>query len=218
MSDPTRSATVSDTPARLRAAAVHTLVTRGIAGTSARTIAEAAGVSQGLVFYHYGSVNELLAAATREVTEQRATVYRDRLADVGSLGELADLARQLHDEERRLGNVAMVAQLLAGAHTHHELAPVARANFEVLAAEVRDGLARLLTGSVLDGVLPAEHLAHLVSAAFVGTELVPSDDDTEVGPEALFDTLRELADLVDGLLALGPTATAALRRRLSRES
>lgn len=204
---------MSDTRTVLKAAALRTLTTRGIAGTSARTIADAAGLSQGLIFYHYGSVDGLLEAAATEGAEERAAAYRERLAAVTSLGELAELARQLHDEERELGNVAVMAQLLAGAHTHPELVPVARANYDRLADEVQHTLHRLLADTALAGALPADHLAHAVSAAFIGIELLPDADDTS--PE-LFETLGQLARLVDSILDLGPTATAALRRRLPR--
>ena len=206
---------MSETRATLKSAALRTLTTRGIAGTSARTIAEAAGLSQGLIFYHYGSVNGLLEAAATEITELRAAEYRQQLATVTSLSELADLARQLHDEERQLGNVAVMAQLLAGAHTHPELAPVARANYDLLAGEVRDTLHRLLADTALAAALSADDLAHVVSAAFIGIELLPDTDSADINHQ-LFDTLAEVAQLVDSILDLGPTATAARRRRITR--
>lgn len=202
----------------LKAAALQVLTERGIAGTSARVIADAAGVSQGLIFYHFGSVTGLLEVASAEVSAQRAAEYRQRLAAVTSLSELAQLARVLHTEERQLGNVAVMAQLLAGAHTHPELAPVARANYELLANEVRVTLHRLLSDTALAAALPAEHLAHAVSAAFIGIELLPAvEGEADATPE-LFDTLTEVARLVDSVLDLGPTATAAVRRRLTRTS
>jgi AcrR family transcriptional regulator len=43
---------LSDTKARRLFATLLTLAEHGIAGTSARTIAAAAGVNQALVFYH----------------------------------------------------------------------------------------------------------------------------------------------------------------------
>ena len=206
---------MGDAKETLKAAALQTLRARGIAGTSARAIADTAGASQGLIFYHYGSVNGLLQAAAAEITERRALAYRERLATVASLSELADLARVLHDEERQLGNVAVMAQLLAGAHTHPELAPVARANYDLLAAEVRDALDRLLSDTALASALSSDHLAHAVSAAFIGIELLPNTDDADSTHE-LFDTLGEVARLVDSILDLGPTASGALRRRISR--
>ena len=57
----------SDTRDRLLQGTIDALRTQGIAGVSARTIAAAAGVNQALVFYHFGSVDELLAVADRLV-------------------------------------------------------------------------------------------------------------------------------------------------------
>ncbi|HEV7628954.1 MAG TPA: TetR family transcriptional regulator, partial [Streptomyces sp.] len=43
-----------DTRTKLLAGALRTVTEQGIAKTSARTIAAAAGVNQALVFYHFG--------------------------------------------------------------------------------------------------------------------------------------------------------------------
>lgn len=50
-------------------------------------MAASAGVNQALVFYHFGSVDELLAAACRYGAEQRVARHRDRLAAVTTLAE-----------------------------------------------------------------------------------------------------------------------------------
>src|SRR6478672_6773131 len=113
---------MADTKAKLVDGAVRVLTGEGFAGASARTVAAAAGVNQALVFYHFGSVDDLLAQACREATAERVAHYRDRLAAVGSLRELLDLGRILHAEERAQGNVAVLAQLLAGAQTDDRLA------------------------------------------------------------------------------------------------
>ena len=114
---------MGDTPTKLIEGALETLRTQGIAGVSARSIATAAGVNQALVFYHFGSVDELLTAALRHGAEQRVAVYRERFASVGSLRELLDLGRTLHAEERAAGNVAVLAQMLAGSQADPKLAP-----------------------------------------------------------------------------------------------
>ncbi len=59
----TGSAAGADTRTKLLEGALRTLAEQGIAKTSARSVAAAAGVNQALVFYHFGSVDELLAAA-----------------------------------------------------------------------------------------------------------------------------------------------------------
>ena len=53
----------ADTRAALVAGAVQALGEVGFAGASAREIATRAGCNQALVFYHFGSVTELLLAA-----------------------------------------------------------------------------------------------------------------------------------------------------------
>src|SRR5213078_627494 len=62
---------MTDTRQRLVDGAIETLRTHGLAGASARTIAATAGVNQALVFYHFGSVHELLEAACVAATEAR---------------------------------------------------------------------------------------------------------------------------------------------------
>lgn len=114
----TRDARSQETREKLLEGALRTLVEQGIAKSSARAIATTAGVNQALVFYHFGSVDELLAAACRHGAEQRVARHRERLRSVGSLSELLAFGRALHEEEREAGHVAFLGQLLAGAQAH----------------------------------------------------------------------------------------------------
>jgi AcrR family transcriptional regulator len=116
------AAVVRDTRTRLLTAAAEALRDDGVAGISARVIAARAGVNQALVFYHFGTVSELVAAATRDAVDARLELYRDDFAAVGSLPELLRLGRALHERERQAGNVRMMAQLMAGAHQDAALA------------------------------------------------------------------------------------------------
>jgi AcrR family transcriptional regulator len=50
------------TKARIVEAAVETLKAKGFAGSSAREIAKTGGFNQALIFYHYGSVQNVLLA------------------------------------------------------------------------------------------------------------------------------------------------------------
>src|ERR1700684_4698791 len=73
-------------------AAITTLKEDGYAGTSARAIAERAGSNQGLIFYHFGSVANLLLAALDTVSRQRLEQYNAVVARVQSPAELVDAA------------------------------------------------------------------------------------------------------------------------------
>jgi AcrR family transcriptional regulator len=205
-----------DTKQRLVEGAVQAVRTHGIAGVSARTVAAAAGVNQALVFYHFGTVDELLATAMRAATAERVTTYRERFAAVRSLRELLDLGRALHAEERRQGNVAVLAQLLAGAQTEATLAEPVAAALRQWTDELEAVLRRVLTGSPLADLADPVGLARAVSAAFIGLELYEGVDPA--GATAALDALEQLAVLVDVVDDLGPLARRALRSHARRAS
>ena len=86
------SARSADTRRQLVRAAVESLKTEGYAGASARSIAERAGVNQGLVFYHFGSVANLLLAALDAVSAERMVRYQAAAEGATSPTELVDVA------------------------------------------------------------------------------------------------------------------------------
>jgi AcrR family transcriptional regulator len=207
---------VGDTRRKLIDGALDAIRVHGIAGASARNIASAAGVNQALVFYHFGSVDDLLAQACREATAERVAHYRDRLAAVGSLRELLDLGRTLHAEERAQGNVAVLAQLLAGAQTDDKLAGPTAEALGLWVAEIESVLVRLMAGSPLGEVAEPAGLARAVSAAFVGMELFEGVDPD--GAQRALDAVEQLAVLVEVVDGLGPVARRALRATLRRRT
>ncbi|WP_182876185.1 TetR/AcrR family transcriptional regulator [Microbispora sp. H10670] len=205
---------MGDTRTRLLEGALETLRTQGIAGASARAVATAAGVNQALVFYHFGTVDELLAAALRYGSEQRVTVYRERFAAVTTLRELLDLGRSLHAEEREAGNLAVLAQMLAGSQMDGRLAPATGAGLGMWVAEVEEVLQRVLTGTPIAEFVDVAGLARATAAAFVGLELYEGVD--EDGAKRAFDSLEQLAGLVAALDDMGPLVRRTVRARLRK--
>lgn len=208
------SAAGQDTRVKLMEGALRTLSEHGIAKTSARSVAAAAGVNQALVFYHFGSVDELLAAACRHGAEQRVARYRDRFASVTTLSELLRCGRALHAEERAGGHVAFLAQLLAGAQTQPRLAPATAAGLELWTDEIEKVLVRVVATTPLGDFADPAGLARAVAASFVGLELYDGVDPDGAG--RALDALEQLAALVDVLEGLGPVAQRAVRHRLRR--
>ncbi len=202
---------MADTKQKLIDGALTAIRTHGIAGTSARTIAAAAGVNQALVFYHFGSVDDLIATACRVATEERVASYRPRLAAVGSLRELLDLGRLLHVEERAAGNVRVLAQTLAGAQMDEKLVEPTAAALALWTDEIETVLRRVLVDSPLTELADPAGLARAVSAAFVGLELYEGVDPA--GAESALDALEQLSVLVEVVDSLGPIARRALRSR-----
>ncbi|MGW3954998.1 TetR/AcrR family transcriptional regulator [Streptomyces sp. NPDC004752] len=206
--------TTETTKTKLLQGALRTLTEQGIARTSARTVAAAAGVNQALVFYHFGSVDELLAAACRYGAEQAVSRYRARLASVTSLTELLAVGREIHEQERADGQVALLGQLLAGAQTHASLGPATAAGLDLWITEIERVLTRVLAATPFAEFTDPAGLARAIAAAFVGIELYEGVD--ERGAQAALDALEQLGALVAALDELGPVAQHAVRHHLRR--
>src|SRR5580698_8055717 len=108
---------VRDTRAVLIAAAITTLRESGFAAASARRIAAGAGCNQALIFYHFGSVPDLLAAGLEEVSARRMAAYRELLDRTGTLAELIDGARAGFEGDLDAGNVTVLVEMINGAHS-----------------------------------------------------------------------------------------------------
>jgi AcrR family transcriptional regulator len=209
-------ARTADTRRKLITGAVETLRLRGIAGTSARSIASSAGVNQALIFYHFGSVEHLVDVACREATAERVALYRDRLATVASLRELLRLGRELHVAEQAAGNVTALAQVLAGAQQDARLAEAARAALGLWITEIESALVRLTATSPIAELADPARLAQAVAAAFIGIELYEGVNPG--GATAALSTLEQLAVLAEVVEDLGPVARRALRARIRRSA
>ncbi len=206
----------SSTRDKLLDATLGVLAEQGIAKASARTIAAAAGTNQALIFYHFGSVEELLAAACEHGARLRREAHRPALAEVTTLAELVAVARAVHTAERDAGNVALLGQLLAGATSHPALAAATAAGLRLWVEDVEATLARVLDDTVLADLVDVPGLARAISASFIGLELYEGVD-AEAAEQA-FAALDRLGETMSALIDLGPLEERALRRKLRRAS
>lgn len=205
---------MSDTRTRLLAAAADVVREQGAWEASARVIAARAEVNQALVFYHFGSVAALVDAACRVAVDEAIASYRGSLERVTSLPELLDVGRSVREQERTTGNVAMMAQLMAGARTDPILAGAARYATAAWVAAVEPVVRRVLADGALAEVVDPAGLARAINAAFIGLELYDGVDPG--GADAALAVLDGLADMVAALDGLGPVARRALRAGTGR--
>lgn len=205
---------MTDTRARLLDGALHTLRERGIAGVSARSIAAVAGVNQALVFYHFGSVDELLTEACAYAARERVQFYGAQFDAVSSLSELVELGVRIHKRERAEGNILVLAQMLAGAQAEPKLAPAVLAALRMWIERIEAVLERVLLGSPLREFVDVPGMARALSAAFVGLGLYDGIDHE--GADRALASLTRLDVLIEVIDDLGPAARALLRTRLRR--
>ncbi len=187
----------ADTRAALVAGAVQALGEVGFAGASAREIATRAGCNQALVFYHFGSVTELLLAALDDVSDRRLAAYSEALEQATTVSELIESARTIFSEDLDAGHVAVLVEMITGAQSTPGLGAQVSARLAPWREFAETAVRKAVAGSPVGLVVPAKELAHGVVAGFLGLELLASLDGDRAPALALFDRARMIAGLLD---------------------
>jgi AcrR family transcriptional regulator len=187
----------ADVRAALVTAAIGALRETGFAGASAREIAARAGCSQALVFYHFGSVNDLLLAALDEVSAARMAAYSDLLDQADSVTSLVDSAREIFLADLDAGYVRVLVEMITGAHAVPGLGPQVAQRLAPWREFAEAAARRALHRSPLSRLLPPAELAHAVMAGFLGLEMLASLDGDRAAAMAMFDRARSLARVLD---------------------
>jgi AcrR family transcriptional regulator len=189
-----------ETRTRIIDATLQTLRVEGIVGTTARAIARTGRFNQALIFYHFGSVTDLLVAAATHEGEHRAARYAERLDQVATLSELVAVARELHAEEINDEGQNILTQLVAGAASSEELRRGLMAAFAPWMRLVEDAVERVLAGTAYAGVVKSEDLAFAIAALFLGLELLDTLDPERDATPGLFQTFEALAVVIEAIL------------------
>ena len=185
---------------RIVDAAIETLQREGFAGTSARAVARTGGFNQALVFYHFGSMTELLLAALDETAARRMDRYREALAyfrearvglrralaGLADLPRLVELAGRIYQEDLDAGHMTVLAELIAGAAATPGLGPEVVARIEPWVALTAETLQRVLRDSPLGSLVPVDDVAYAVVALYLGLELLTHLQGDRGRAEALF--------------------------------
>ena len=191
-----------ETRQRIMSAALDTLRDEGIAGTSARSIARHGDFSQAAIFYHFGSVEQLLVEACTTSSNAQVDGYRPRANAAKDLSDLVAIGRALHSDERQAGSMSVLTQLMAGAAGNDELSQTVTANFERWIALVEVALTNALGDHPLGELLPRRQVAVGISAMFLGMELMSHGGLDDAEPDTIFDALETVAELIESLRSM----------------
>jgi AcrR family transcriptional regulator len=196
----------SQTRERIIEAALETLRQEGFAEASARAIAARGGFNQALIFYHFGSVTNLLFEAFSQRSEDQVRRYGAAAADVATLSDLVGIARQLHAEDMASGNVTAVVQLMAAAHDPQQSRALLD-RFEQWIAIVEDALRRATADTPVASVVPYRQGAYAIAAMFLGIELLARLDPERSEAGDVLDMMAGVARLIE---QLGPLVAQGL--------
>lgn len=178
------------------AAALETLKEEGFAGTSARAIARRGNFNQALIFYHFGTLNDLLLACLDRTSAERMARYRDAVRRPGSIEERIRLAAELYREDLQTGHITVISELIAGSLSRPDLGPEVVARMEPWVELVEEVLSYLLADSALAGVIQPRPLAFGIIALYLGVDLLSHLDHDHSRAEALFETAGRLVPLL----------------------
>jgi AcrR family transcriptional regulator len=185
-------------------AAIETLKSDGYVGASARTIANRAGLNQGLIFYHFGSVANLLLAALDAVSEERLHHYGATVSGATSPSQLVDAAEGIFRNDLDAGYITVLVEMIAGASSTPGLGPEVASRIQPWRQFAQSTIETSLGNSPLSSVFPAKDVAHAVVALYLGLEMLSHLDGDSEPALALFAHAKQMAALIESLTA--PTA------------
>jgi AcrR family transcriptional regulator len=186
----------------LIAAAIDVLREQGFVGASARTIAARAGVNSAAVFYHFGSVNELLLAALDSSTHERLNRYREATVHVADIGEAVRIVATLNREDYGSGHIAVMAALVGGAAAIPGLGPLIAERVQPWIDLTTEVIERLIAGTALASVFSPPVIARALVSLFLGVELMAQLEGDRHEGLALFDEADKLVAVAAPMLAL----------------
>lgn len=202
----TRSTRGQQTRTRMVTAALETLKREGFSGSSARAIARTGGFNQALVFYHFGSVRELLLAALDETSARRMARYREVVDTADSLPELIAAATEVYREDLASGHIKVLAEMIAGASSMPELGPEIVRRIEPWIDFARDAVARVSATLPFPVPVPPEDTAFAVVALFLGIELLTHLEGDGTRSDRLFELGSQLATMAALLFGTPPAS------------
>lgn len=190
-------------------ATLETIRTEGMLGASARAIARTGGFNQASIYYHFGSIDEVVLAGLRQMSDERLERYERRLVEVDSLSALVEVGAELHREDTASGTIHVLSQVMAASAGDEVFAKEIGAIFEAWIAVVHRALQRAVGESPLAAALPLEELASAVSALFVGIELLGELGSPVAKNASLFTAMGGVARLVEAVLPSLPAGSPA---------
>lgn len=197
-----RGANSAETRTRLLDAAIEALVTDGYASASARAIAGRAGCNQAVIYYHFGSVDDLLSQAVNRSGQARLDRYRAAMDGLSDPTAILGTWRELHREDIEIGHIPALVQLLGGVASSETLRTGLRDAVEPTTAFIRETIERVIAASGLEAIVPVDAAADAVFSLYLGVELLTLVDGDTERPEKLLSAGQRFADQASQLFAL----------------
>jgi AcrR family transcriptional regulator len=185
-------------------AAIETLKDEGFAGTSARAISERAGLNQALIFYHFGSVVNLLLAALDSVSNDRMVKFSAAINNVSSPTDLTNIAAQIFRDDLDSGHVTVLAEMIAGASSVEGLGVEVATRLSPWFTFAEEAIEKSFGDSPLASLLPSSDVAYVIVALYLGFEMLTHLDGNREPALRIFGHAQQLVTLLGAFSAFMP--------------
>lgn len=181
---------------RIIEAALQTLKEEGFAGTSARAIARRGDFNQALIFYHFGTLGELLLAALDRTSEVRFERYRDAMRGITTVEDAVRVATDLYREDLAAGHITVISEMIAGSLERPDLAPEIVERMQPWIELTTEAVETMLTSIGAIGIAEPRTIAYAIVALYLGIDLMSHLEHDNTKAEELFEAGRKLASLL----------------------
>ncbi|MGQ0678592.1 MAG: TetR/AcrR family transcriptional regulator [Actinomycetota bacterium] len=181
-----REESPASTKHRIVEAAFQTLKEEGFAGTSARAIARRGSFNQALIFYHFGTLNDLLLATLDKTSLERMSRYKDSMSSALDVDSKIRTATRLYREDLASGHITVISEMIAGSLARPDLGPEVVARMEPWIRFAEGVITEMLAGSMFEDTVNPRTLAFAVVALYLGVDLLSHLDQDNSRAEALF--------------------------------
>jgi AcrR family transcriptional regulator len=185
-------------------AAIEILKENGFAGASARVIADRAGLNQGLIFYHFGTVANLLLAALDAVSDDRMVRFSAAIENVSSPNQLMDVAAQIFREDLDTGHVTVLVEMIAGASSTPGLGAEVATRIGPWINFTKDAIDKTFGESPFAALLPADDVAYTIVALFLGLEMLTHLDGDRERALTIFGRTQQLVTMLGAFGSFAP--------------
>ena len=126
------------TVAALLDASIATIAEIGYARASAKVIAARAGVSDGALFRHFGTMGDFMAATAQEVLRRQLELIAKQVAEIPADGSALEVVLTLLRDLTANSNNAVVYELLIAARTDEKLRTTLSEVLDEYGAKIHD--------------------------------------------------------------------------------
>jgi AcrR family transcriptional regulator len=182
-------------------AALRTLKANGFAGASARAIAHEGDFNQALIFYHFGSVRNLLVAVLDLIGERRMNDYGLAFERAGGPRELAELARRIYADDLERGYITVLGEMVSGGVADAELGAEVAARIEPWIAMIERKIEQLMRRSPALLLASPRDLAFGLVALYFGVDMLSHLQADQSRAESLLDLGTRVAGLAEPFMS-----------------